>query len=192
MSNTVATFHTLIKNRKKLPNRIRLYYLIQKNHYYINDGIMEQGFGILNIKNKTRVDRDFLLSVYGKMGFIFDELIRLLLIGHIHDEKSKRLLYILSIVPVNRKIRLFLDWKIFDAEFTRMLSRLFEVRNGLIHCVSIKELEYHKKITLQLSKKQDLKKFQSDLQSSWDTLLKVYQRELKKINWKEIISEIKN
>ena len=40
--------------------------------------------------------------------FIFDELIRLLIIGFRHDEKSKKLLYILSIVPVNRKIRLFL------------------------------------------------------------------------------------
>ncbi|HSG74123.1 MAG TPA: hypothetical protein VLA01_02890, partial [Nitrosopumilaceae archaeon] len=127
MSN-LKEFHKILQKNKNVSKKIRLYYLIQKNHFYINDGALGKGFGNINIKNKTNVDRDFLLSVYGKMEFLFDELIRLLLMGYIYDEKSKRLLYILSIVPVNRKIRLFLDWKIFDAEFTRLLSRLFEVK----------------------------------------------------------------
>ena len=190
MSN-LKEFHKILQKNKNVSKKIRLYYLIQKNHFYINDGALGKGFGNINIKNKTNVDRDFLLSVYGKMEFLFDELIRLLLMGYIHDEKSKRLLYILSIVPVNRKIRLFLDWKIFDAEFTRLLSRLFEVKNGLTHCVSIDEVEYNKKTTLKLSKTQDLKKYQSDLQYSWNALLKVYEAQLEKIDWKNLISEIK-
>ena len=188
---TISDFHTLVKTKKKIPKNIRLYYIIKNSHYYINDGRLEKGFGTLCFKNKTNVDRDFLLSVYDKMSFLFDELIRLLLIGHIHDEKSKRLLYILSIVPVNRKIRLFLDWTIFDAEFTRSLSRLFEVRNGLTHSVSINEVEYNKKSILKLSKKSDLKKYQTDLDNSWNILLKVYETQLKKINWNNLILEIK-
>lgn len=187
----VTLFHTIAK-KKKLPTNIRLYYLIKNDHHYINNGNLVKGFGEIPIKNKSNVDRDFLLSVYGKMGFLFDELIRLLLMGYNHDEKSKRLLYILSIVPVNRKIRLFLDWKVFDEEFTRLLSRLFEVRNDLTHCVSINEVEYRKKTVMQLSKKQDLKKFLTDLQYAWNTLFKVYKTQQMKLDWKNLISEIKN
>ncbi len=189
--STLKEFDTLIQKKKKISKTIRLYYLLQKNHYYIINGVLEKGFGNIDIKNKNKVDRDFLLSVYGKMEFLFDELIRLLLVGYNHDERSRRLLYILSIVPVNRKIRLFLDWKIFDEEFTRSLARLFEVRNGLTHCVSFKEVEYRKKTIMRLSKKQDLKKFLSDLQSAWGTLLKVYSNQQKTIDWNNLISEIK-
>ena len=107
------------------------------------------------------------------------------------DEKSRRLLYILSIVPMNRKIRLFLDWKVFDEEFTRHLSRLFEVKNSVAHAVSLDEVEYRQKKTLFLSNRKDLKQFKDDLQSAWDTLLKVYMNELEKIDWITLIQKIK-
>ena len=187
----IAEFEKYLKNKKTIAKKIRLYYVIQQRHYYLNNGKIEQGFQNVNIQDQFPIDRDSLLSVYSRMEFIFDELIRISLIGLFHEEKSKRLLYILSIVPVNRKIRLFLDWKIFDEEFTRMLSRLFEVKNGLLHCVTINEVEYRKKKTLFLSNDNDLNEFLNDLQSAWNSLFKVYKNELKKFNWTAVIEEIK-
>lgn len=191
MVNLMKEFWQLAKTKKGLPENLRLYFIYKDAHHYISNGIIKEGFKNFDIKDRHHIDRDFLLSIYEKMEFIFDELIRLLLLGYENNEKSRRLLYILSIVPMNRKIRLFLDWKIFDEEFTRSLSRLFEVKNSISHSVHLDEVEYRQKTILFLSNKKDLKQFKNDLQSAWDELLQVYVNELEKIDWEKLIQKIK-
>jgi len=91
------------------------------------------------------------LSAFSKMAFLFDEIIRLRIVQHSNESHSAELLYLLNLVPINRKIRTFLDWKVFDPEFTRDMSRLFEVRNDTVHCISLNEVNYNPKSKISLS-----------------------------------------
>lgn len=178
MVDSLIVLDKLLKSGKKIPKNFRFYYILNGKHFFVNDGVIKAGFE--NIHIHENMDRDHLLSIYGKMEFIFDELIRLLLMNVVHDEKSHKLLYILSIVPLNRKIRLFLDWNVFGKEFTQKLSRLFEVKNDLIHCIDINEIKYRKTKSLSLARKNDLIEFKNDLQSSWEELLTVYIKQIQK------------
>lgn len=188
MDNSIHVIK-LVKKQKKIPKNLRLYLISQKDHVFINNGVADDGFSQPNFK-LLKNNRDELLSVFSKMGFLFDELIRFLIIGYEHNEESKRLLYVLNLIPLNRKIRLFLDWKVFDEEFTRNLSRIFEVRNGLMHSVNM-DVEYRKDKILILSNKNDYEQFKEDLQKAWNRLLQVYTYQFSKMDLEKLISKIK-
>lgn len=186
----LKTLDGLLKNKKGFPKEFRLYYILNGIHFYANNGKVQDGFVGINVIGDS-IQRDQILSIYDKMEFFFDELIRLMLVGFNDDEKSRKLLYILSIVPVNRKIRLFLDWKIFGKEFTQKLSRLFEVKNDTIHCVRIEEITYRTNKPLKFSKKGNQEQFKNDLKSSFDELLTIYDKQIKKLPMKKATEVIK-
>ena len=125
------------------------------------------------------------------MAFLFDEIIRLRIIGHSNQDNSKELLYLLNLVPINRKIRTFLDWDVFGPEYTRDMSRLFEVRNDIVHCVSLAEVNYTPKNSISLSSVNGFKKFKTDLDKAWENLLNIYVMEQEKIDWTALFEELK-
>ena len=177
-----SKFLETIKDKKISP-KIRLYIVDKNNHYFVNDGQIKQGF---DSKLTITKDRDSVLSAFSKMAFLFDEIIRLRIVRHSNDKDGKELLYLLNLVPVNRKIRTFLDWKVFGPEFTRDMSRLFEVRNDAIHCISLSEVSYNPGRTFLLSSDSGFKKFSADLKKGWKTLLQIYVLEQNKIDWKKL------
>ena len=125
------------------------------------------------------------------MAFLFDEIIRLRIVVYSNQNDSKELLYILNLVPINRKIRTFLDWNVFGPEYTRDMSRLFEVRNDTVHCVSIDEVKYNPKNSISLSSANGFKKFKTELEKAWKNLLKIYVAEQEKIDWVLLLKELK-
>ena len=177
-----------LTTQKKLPKNIRLY-LVSKKHYFLNDGVLKDGFDSkLSVEN----NRDSVLSAFSKMAFIFDEIMRLRIVGYSHNQNSIELMYLLHLIPVNRKIRTFLDWKLFSPEYAREMSRLFLVRSSTIHCVSLDEVVYmpDKKFTLSDKKGFDL--FKKDLIKAWKSLLAVYVTEQEQIPWEILAKEIKS
>ena len=182
----VSDFIKKIKNTSDLSPEIRLYLIDKNNHYFINDGLMKNGF---DAKISLVQHRESVLSGFSKMAFLFDEIIRLRIVQHSNGRNSNELLYLLNLVPINRKIRTFLDWKVFGPEFTRDMSRLFEVRNDTTHCVSLDEVNYTPTSnTTSLSTVSGFKKFASDFQKSWKTLLRIYVQEQEKIDWGKLSS----
>ena len=172
-----------LKKNKKLPLEVRIYLIDKEKHYFLNNGVLKNGFDpkLTIVKN-----RDSVLSAYSKMAFLFDEIIRLRIVQSSNGTDSDELLYLLNLIPINRKIRTFLDWKVFTPEFTRDMSRLFEVRNDAVHCISIKEVTYSPKTSISLSTVSGFKKFASDLQKAWKTLNKIYVEEQQKIDLEKI------
>ena len=126
---------TNVQKSKKISPKIRLYLIDKDKHYFINEGSIKNGF---NSKLTISKNRDSVLSAFSKMAFLFDEIIRLRIVQHSNERDSAELLYLLNLVPINRKIRTFLDWKVFGPEFTRDMSRLFEVRNDAVHLFPLK------------------------------------------------------
>ena len=126
------------------------------------------------------------MPAFSKMAFLFDEIIRLRIVQHSNESDSAELLYILNLVPISRKIRTFLDWKVFGPEFTRDMSRLFEVRNDTVHCISLNEVNYNPKSKISLSSTSGFKKFTIDFQKAWKTLLKIYVTEQGKLDFKKL------
>jgi hypothetical protein len=184
---TLFDFIKSIQNQKKIPKNIRLY-LVSKKHFFINDGILKNGFDSkLIIEN----NRDSVLSAFSKMAFIFDEIIRLRIVGYHHDQNSIELMYLLHLIPVNRKIRTFLDWKLFSPEFARDMSRLFLVRSSTTHCISLNEVEYIPDKKNSLSEKKGFNLFKKDMDKAWNTLLDVYVLEQEKISLDKLLQEIK-
>ncbi len=182
-----SKFLANIKGKKKLPPEIRLYLIDKSAHYFINDGVLKKGFypKISIVKN-----RDSVLSAFSKMAFLFDEIIRLRIVQYSNGRNSKELLYLLNLVPINRKIRTFLDWKVFGPEFTRDMSRLFEVRNDAVHCISLNEVNYNPKNNISLSSTAGFNKFVKDFQKVWKTLLKIYVTEQEKIDWEKLFKSL--
>ena len=180
---SVSLFVKNLKKKKKLSSKIRLYLIDKEKHYFINDGSLKNGF---NSKLSLSKNRDSVLSAFSKMAFLFDEIIRLRIVGSSNNSDSKELLYLLNLVPINRKIRTFLDWKVFGPEFTRDMSRLFEVRNDTVHCISLNEVSYNPKNKITLSSVSGFKKFSSDFRKAWKTLLKIYVNEQQKIDFKKL------
>ena len=172
-----------MKNKKKTSSKIRLYLIDKDKHYFINDGIVKNGF---NSKLTLSKNRDSVLSAFSKMAFLFDEIIRLRIVQYSNEQDSAELLYLLNLVPINRKIRTFLDWKVFSPEFTRDMSRLFEVRNDTMHCVLLNEVSYNPKKLVSLSEILGFKKFSTDFQKAWKTLLNIYITEQEKIDWEKL------
>ena len=173
--------------RKKISPNIRLYVIDNNRHYFLNDGLIKKGF---DSKLTISKNRDSVLSAFSKMAFLFDEIIRLRIIGYSNQRDSAELLYLLNLVPINRKIRTFLDWKIFDPEFTRVMSRLFEVRNDTVHCISLDEVNYNPKNKISLASTPGFKKFSLDIQRAWSELLKIYIVQQEKIIWNKLEKEI--
>jgi hypothetical protein len=180
---SVSKFLSEIKAKKKPSSKIRLYLIDKDKHYFLNDGVLKNGF---NSKLTITKNRDSVLSAFSKMAFLFDEIIRLRIVRHSNDEDSAELLYLLNLVPINRKIRTFLDWKVFGPEFTRDMSRLFEVRNDAVHCISLNEINYNPKNKISLSTVSGFKKFSNDFQKAWKILLKIYVTEQEKIDLKKL------
>ena len=175
------------KHNKKISSKIRLYLIDGDKHYFINNGILKNGF---DSKLSVAENRDSVMSAFSKMAFLFDEIIRLRIVMHSNDNDGVELLYLLNLIPINRKIRTFLDWKVFGPEFTRDMSRLFEVRNDVMHCVLLNEVNYNRDKKIPLSNSFGFKKFTTDLQKAWETLLKIYTIEQKKIDWKKLSKEL--
>lgn len=172
-----------IAKKQKLPGNIRLYIVSKNKHYFLNDRILNEGFP----HNLTLVqNRDSVLSAFSKMAFIFDEIIRLRIIGYKHEQNSVELLYLLHLIPVNRKIRTFLDWKVFLPDFTQQMSRLFQVRNDVIHCISLSEVTYNPKESHSLAKKEGFQLFKNDMINAWKKLMQIYLLEQNKIDWKKM------
>ena len=144
---------------------------------------LKKGF---NSKLSIAKNRDSVLSAFSHMAFLFDEIIRLRIVQYSNNSDSAELLYLLNLVPVNRKIRTFLDWKVFGPEFTRDMSRLFEVRNDTMHCVSLNEVNYNPKNKISLSSDPGFKKFTKDFQKAWKALLKIYVAQQEQIDWKKL------
>jgi hypothetical protein len=165
-----------------------LYFIIDSKHYFLNDGILKDGF---QSKLTVTKNRESVILAFSKMAFLFDEIIRLRIVRYSNQRESTDLLYLLNLVPINRKIRLFLDWKVFDPNYTRKMSRLFEVRNDTIHCVSLNEVKYNPKNIVSLSSELGFKKFKIDLENAWKDLLKIYLREQEKINWAKLLNDAK-
>ena len=182
-----SVFLTTLKGKKKLSQKVRLYVIDKNKHYFINDGTIKNGF---NSKVSVTKDRDSVLSAFSEMAFLFDEIIRLRIVGYSDNDDSTQLLYLLNLVPVNRKIRTFLDWKVFGPEFTRDMSRLFEVRNDTVHCISLDEVSYNPKHKFSLSSNSGFRKFATDFQKAWKTLLKIYVQEQEKIDWEKLSKEV--
>jgi len=181
-----SDFIKFLKNQNKLPKNIRLY-IVSKTHYFLNDGTFKKGF---NSKLIIENNRDSLLSSFSKMAFIFDEIIRLRIVGYSHNQNSLELMYLLHLIPVNRKIRLFLDWKLFSPEFARDMSRLFLVRSSTVHCVSLDEVTYTPDKKFNLSEKRSFDLFKKDMAKAWKNLLDVYVLEQKQISWELLYKEI--
>ena len=182
-----SDFVKLAKKQNKLPKHIRLY-IISKNHYFINGGIFKKGF---ESKLKIENNRESVLSAFSKMVFIFDELIRLRIVGYTNNQNSVELMYLLHLIPTNRKIRTFLDWKLFSPEFAKDMSRLFLVRNSTTHCISLDEVVYKPDKKLFLSQTNGFNLFKRDLTKAWKSLLGIYVLEQEKISWEILLKEIK-
>ncbi|MDH3203920.1 MAG: hypothetical protein OEL81_04485 [Nitrosopumilus sp.] len=183
----MLNFLNQAKHNKKISPKIRLYLIDDDKHYFINNGILKKGF---NPKFSVRKNRDSVMSAFSKMAFLFDEIIRLRIVMYSNNDASMKLLYLLNLIPINRKIRTFLDWKVFGPEFTRDMSRLFEVRNDVMHCILLNEVNYNIDKKISLSSSSGFKKFSTDLQKAWKTLLKIYIIEQEKINWKKLSEEL--
>ncbi len=184
---TSSLFIKSLQKKKKLPKNIRLY-LVSKKHFFLNDGILKNGFDSkLTIEN----NRDSVLSAFSKMAFIFDEIIRLRIVGYSHNQGSIELMYLLHLIPVNRKIRTFLDWKLFSPELAREMSRLFLVRSATMHCVSLNEVKYIPDKKLLLSEKTGFNLFKKDMGKAWKNLLDVYVLEQEKISLEKLSKELK-
>lgn len=181
-----SDFIKIIQKQKRLPKHIRLY-LVLKNHFFINGGILKNGF---ESKLEIEPNRDSVLSAFSKMAFIFDEIMRLRIVGYSHNQNSVELMYLLHLIPVNRKIRTFLDWKLFSPEFARDMSRLFMVRSGTVQCVSLQEVKYNPNKQFELSEKKGFNLFKKDMTKAWKHLLVVYTLEQNQISWDILAKEI--
>jgi len=146
--------------KQDFSDKIRFYFIYKNKHYFIHNGYFKSGFSskILVTKN-----RDKILSIFSKMGFLFDEIIRMRIVGLSNEKNSDELLYVLNLIPLNRKIRTFLDWEVFSPKYTRDMSRLFEVRNALNHAVSINDISYSPNRKVSLSSQIGFNKFKVDL-----------------------------
>ena len=67
------------------------------------------------------------------------------------------------------------------------MSRLFEVRNDVTHCVSINEVNYVPKNSMSLSSASGFARFSNDMEKSWYLLLKIYSSEQEKLDFQKIL-----
>lgn len=183
----IAKLIKTIQSKKRISQKVRLYLIDKNQHYFIADGVIKKGFDSKLVISKNR---DSVLSAFSKMAFLFDEIIRLRIVQFSNAKNSSELLYLLNLVPVNRKIRTFLDWKVFSPEFTRDMSRLFEVRNDTIHCISLDEVTYNPLELVSLSQDKGFKKFSNDFQKAWKTLLEIYIQQQENIDWEKFQKEL--
>jgi len=165
-------------NKEKIPTSIRAYIIYKNKHYFVCDGKLENGF---DSKQKIEKTRDSVLSKFSKMSFLFDEIIRLRIVGFQNNGSSSELLYLLNLVPMNRKIRTLYDWKVFDPKFTQILSRLFDARNSIVHCMSLDDVKYVPDEDVSLSTNSGFKQFSKNLEKAWKDLIEIYKIQQNKI-----------
>jgi hypothetical protein len=158
-------------NGENTPSSIRAYIIHKNKHYFVCNGKLEDGF---ESKQKIEKNRDSVLSLFSKMSFLFDEIIRLRIVGFQNNESGSELLYLLNLIPINRKIRTLYDWKVFDPKFTQILSRLFDARSSIVQCVSIDDAKYVPDDSISLSTNSGFRKFSKNLGKAWKDLIEIY------------------
>ena len=77
-----------VKEKKKFSKQIRLYIIDKNRHHFIRDGILKDGF---DSELAITKDRDSILSAFSKMAFLFDEIIRLRIVGCMDDKENQEL-----------------------------------------------------------------------------------------------------
>ena len=96
----VKDFEFLHLVKKYDSSKVRFYFIDKNIHYFINNGHFKSGF--LSKITITK-NRDSIMSGFSKMGFLFDEIIRMRIVGYSNKKNSDELLYALNLIPLNRK-----------------------------------------------------------------------------------------
>ena len=123
---SVSKFLSEIKSKKKISPKIRLYLIDKDKHYFLNDGVIKNGF---NSKLVISKNRDSVLSAFSKMAFLFDEIIRLRIVQSSNESDSSELLYLLNLVPINKSRSPSLS--ISSEEIVEVLSNVVIEENAL-------------------------------------------------------------
>lgn len=174
----------------KVPKNIRLFLTTELDAHYLNNGIVEHERHELDFKFLIN-ERGMILDRFTKIEFLMAELIRLKVLGY-EVEKSEMMLDIISSVPVNRKITSLKKWKVIDSNFSKMMLKLFDVRNGFAHKFSIEEITYKNKPMNRYLNTGNFENFSKDLERAWKQLIKCYIKEQNKIDFQEIEAVIRN
>ena len=69
------------------------------------------------------------------------------------------------------------------------MSRLFQVRNDVIHCILLDEVIYNPKKSYSLAKKAGFQLFKKDMTNAWKKLVQIYLLEQNKIEWNDLEKE---
>ena len=157
---------------------------------YLNNGNFSMSSRVFG-HSTLREDRGEILSMFAEMESIVIELIRLHLVGWVHDDKSKLCLRLIEAVGMNRMLRELKNAKIIDDVLYKNLDSLFIVRNQLAHRFYQGEIEYRSKPLFSSRTHVNFTEFLKQSQATWKLLVKCYETEQNQIDFKELKNSMK-
>jgi len=175
---------------KGVPNDIRLLLVTKNDLLYLNKGNFQKGSRAFGY-GAMREDRGELLSFFATMESVIIELIRLYVIGYVHDDKSKLFLKMLDGVGLNRMLRELRNASIIDDTLYKHLDSMFNVRNQLAHRFHQGEVEYLSKPLFSVTTHTNFQNFLQEAQTTWELLVDCYEIQQSKIDFEELKNAIK-
>jgi len=165
-------FEELTKNQIGFPQDFRILFLVGNSAKYITQHSAMTAFED-NISEYLPKNRDKIISVFSRIEFLVDELIKIHIIGINHPHEPE-FYSIYDRMGISRKIRLLNEWGVIDGNVRSVLQDLISVRNSIAHDVSLHEATYHNEHIFTARDHTEFDNFRADLQNAWKLLREIY------------------
>ena len=183
-------FRLVFSSKSGIPKELRVILVTNTEMLYLNNGNFSMSSRVFG-HSSLREDRGEILSMFAEMESIIIELIRLHIVGWVHNDKSKLCLKLIESVGMNRMLRELRNAKIIDDALYKNLDSLFIVRNQLAHRFYQGEIEYRSKPLFSSRTHANFTAFLQQSQTTWNQLIKCYEIEQSQIDFKELKDSMK-
>lgn len=184
----VLEIRDFIVNDRVSIRGLRLFVVRHKGYIFFHSGGLKSGFtaeeygDVAHLNNK----RGDILSMFSKLEFIINELLRLKILGFEYD-KYEMFLQLISKIDLFVRIKYLRDWGVIDNAIFGLGHGLKEVRNAFAHEWEESNISYKKKMLMF----DGFEEFRKDMLIFWKEIEDEYAKEQMNIDIDSILDELK-
>ena len=154
------------------------YYI--KNDFFRMEGAAKEYYDIENLK----FDRGEILSLFSKLEFLVNEILRLHFFGLSSKDDFDKLL---EYIDLSRRVKTLSDLKIITSSISKKMGNTSYVRNQIAHVWNLNGIKYLEK---RLQDEENMLRFKADMEEIFKAMIEAYHSQLIKNNFESYIDKL--
>lgn len=176
LEEKINKIEEIVATNNDLKTKLSILLVTNDGWFRLHNGIIEHYDSVKqkNLFLTLKADRGSILNLFSKIEFLVNKFIQVNLIG-LSPQKAILLDGLLEYVDLFSRARMLVVWDIVDEkndkEFVNLFNELKQVRNGLAHKWSEREVRYKNK---ELTQHTQFEQFKADINKIWLKLIQIY------------------